>query len=242
MGVRDEVLAKLKSGLKPGDIAKERGITLITVLGYLDQLVGQGRLRRSDILFSIPTEIRQPILNKLSDGHSQSISAIMGRLQRMGLFVDEDDIRVVQKYYDARHALGEIYEDIRAIELGLHERIREALEKEFGPEESGWWRRGIAKEIRVKCQQRREEEEIDSAPEPYRYTDLIDLRTILDKQWAILSRHLPRQATSDKKALLNDLIRLNQIRRMVMHPVRGSIPTEDDFYFLRTLKEKLEFD
>jgi hypothetical protein len=114
------------------------------------------------------------------------------------------------------------------------------LEIEFGSNESGWWHQGISKEIRGKCQQRREDEESDPRPEPYCYTDLIDLRAILDKQWTIISKYLPRQATSDKKALLDDLMRLNQIRRMVMHLVRGGTPTEDDFDFLRGLKERLE--
>ena len=241
MGIREEVLVMLKGGMKPGEIARERAVTLVTILGYLDQLVGRGLLRRSDILFSIPAETRQPILKKLSDGRSQSVPAIMGRLERMGVIVDQEDIIVIQKYHDARYALGEIYEDIRIIEIGLHSLIRTSLEEKFGSGELGWWRQGIPKEIRVKCQQRREEEEGDPAPEPYCYTDLIDLRTILDKQWAILTKYLARQVISDKQALLSDLIRLNQIRRMVMHPVRGGVPTEDDFEFLHSLKERLGF-
>jgi hypothetical protein len=112
MGVRQEVLEKLKSGMKPSEIARERTVTLGTILGYLDQLVGQGQLRRSDILFSIPTEIRQPILELLSDDPSQSISSIMNGLRRISLILDEDDVLVVHKYHDARYALGEIYEDI----------------------------------------------------------------------------------------------------------------------------------
>jgi len=241
MGVREEVLQMLRNGMNPREIASERGVTLATILGYLDQLVGRGQLRRSDILFSVPAEVRQPILDKVSDGRSQSISAVMGRLERSGLVVDEDDILIVQKYSDAAHALGEIYEDIRTIEVGLHNLIRIALEEDFGSEEAGWWRQGIPRDIRVKCQQRREEEETDPAPEPYCYTDLIDLRAILDKQWPILSRHLPNQATGDKKMLLSDLMRLNQIRRMVMHPVRGGVPSEYDFEFLRSLKHTLGF-
>jgi hypothetical protein len=112
----------------------------------------------------------------------------------------QDDVVVVQKYHDARQALGEIYEDIRTIEVSVHNLIRTSLEKEFGSGEAAGWRHGIPKDIGVNCQQRREEEDTDPAPEPYCYTDRIDLRVILDTQWANLNRYLPRQATSDKKA------------------------------------------
>lgn len=54
MGVRDETLALLRSGVEPAEIASRMGVSLKTTLAYLDQMVGEGRLRRSDILLSIP--------------------------------------------------------------------------------------------------------------------------------------------------------------------------------------------
>jgi hypothetical protein len=53
MGVRGEALDLLRDGLLPREIAEYQGVTLATILGYLDQLVGRGDLRRSDILFSV---------------------------------------------------------------------------------------------------------------------------------------------------------------------------------------------
>jgi hypothetical protein len=241
MGVREEVVAALKSGRSPGEIAGERGVTLSTVLGYLDQMVGRGRIRRSDILFSVPVDKRTAIAEKLKDGHSHNAAAVVARLARSGHSVDEDDVEVMLRYGDARHALGDIYEDIRLIEVGLHQLVRRALEKEHGSGELGWWRQGVPSRIRVKCQQRREEDEIETPPDPYCYTDLLDLREILKSKWNILSQHLPAQVAKDKNPLLDDLIRLNHIRRLVMHPVRGGEPTGDDFDFLHSLKERFGF-
>ncbi len=241
MGKRDEALQMLREGLSPREIARRQKVTLSTILGYIDQLIGQGRLRRSDVLFSVPAEKRHAIMSKLTDGRSTNLSAIMGRLQRSGVVVEQEDVVVVQRYGSTGYALGEMYEDIRTIEVGLHSLVRQTLENEFGSDESGWWRRGIPKEIRKKCQERREDDDFDPAPEAYHYTDLIDLREILKRQWPILSIRLPKQTASDKKALLDDLIHLNQIRRLVMHPVRGGRPPDDDFEFLRSLKERLGF-
>lgn len=42
MAAREEVYKKLKNGMTPVEIALERGVTLSTILGYLDQLVGRG--------------------------------------------------------------------------------------------------------------------------------------------------------------------------------------------------------
>lgn len=157
MAVREEVYKKLKNGMTPVEIARERGVTLNTILGYLDELVGRGWLRRSDILFTIPAEIRNPIIIKLIGKGSKSIRSIMNSLKRDGLKIEEGDIEVAIKYHDQKHALGDIYEDIRTIEVGVHQCIRTAFESEYGKEESGWWRKGIPFEIRRKCQERREE-------------------------------------------------------------------------------------
>ena len=241
MGVREDTVTMLQSGKTPGEITRLREVTLATTLNYLDQKVGQGAIRRSDILFSIPRERRNPILRVLQDGGSRSMQAVQGRLNRRGFSFPEEDIDVVLKYGDAGHASGDMYDDLRTIEKWLHSVIRQALESEYGAGESGWWRKGIHKNIRGKCATRREEDDGEPAPHSYAYTDLIDLREVLDKQWRTISEHLPKGAAKDKKSLLAALIRLNEIRRIVMHPVRGGVPSEDDFEFLRDLKAQLTY-
>ena len=50
---------------------------------------------------------------------------------------------------------------------------------------------------------------------------------------------LPTQYRSNRRDFLDAIKRLNGIRRMVMHPVRGASPSEDDFYFVRTFRLNL---
>jgi hypothetical protein len=243
MGARDDTLRMLKQeGLSPAEISKRRGVSLRTTLAYLDQMVGEGKLRRSDILFSVPPEKREAIARAMAEGCPRGAWNIHKALEKSGVKdVTQDEVLVVLSYGDAGHALGDMYEDIRTIEVGLHRFIQEVLEREFGRGESGWWRQGIPAEIRKACQARREDDP-QPADAAYCYTDLIDLRTVLEKQWSTLSKSLPGGVACDRKALLADLLRLNHIRRMVMHPVRGGVPSEQDFEFLRGLKQRLGFE
>jgi hypothetical protein len=211
MGVRDETLALLQEGFDPIVIASKRGVSLNTTLAYLDQMVGEGRLRRSDILLSLPVERRL-------DPHGA-------------------DIFLVGRYGDDESLLGDLYLDLRYIEVTLHQLIQEALMRDFGFDEGGWWRKGIPESIRKSCQVRREED-----PEPveaYCYTDLLDLWEIIEKKWTCCADCIPSE-WRDKPELKRELVRLNHLRRMVMHPVRGLVPKDDDFDFVRRLRRQLE--
>jgi len=234
MGVREDTLDMLRAGLSPKDISQQRDVNINTTLGYLDQLVGRGDLRRSDILFTVPQEMRSLITAYGLPG--EDYRTVYNRIQRSKFDVDPEDVQPVQKYRDARHVLGDMYEDIRAIETYLHAVIGQALLDEYEESETGWWRQGIPESVRKSCVVRQEE---DPAPveDPYCYTDLLDLWHILDKKWAVLSKVLPDEMTTNKQDLRRKLVRLNTIRRNVMHPVRGVMPSEDDFEFVHDLKE-----
>jgi hypothetical protein len=238
MGVREESLQLLWQGLSPKEIAHAKGVSIDTTLGYLDQLVGRGDLRRSDIFFSVPKSIRNSIPASLISSGSFTIQAISNLLKQTNIDVDTEDILVMIKYGDSRHALGDMYEDVRTIETHLHQIIRDTLIEKYGEGEMEWWRQGIPLPIRQTCQSRREEDE-DPVEEPYCYTDLLDLWHILDKQWIILKDSIPDEFKGDKRSLRDKLIRLNRIRREVMHPVRGIIPSEEDFDFIREFKVQL---
>jgi hypothetical protein len=233
MGVREETLDMLREGLSPKEITRRRGVNINTTLGYLDQLVGRGDLRRSDILFTVPKEIRQTITTFGFPGEDHRV--VNDRLQRSEFDVDPEDVQTVQKYRDARHALGDMYEDIRTIETHLHGVIQQVLEEKYGEEMMGWWRQGIPESVRKSCVIRQEEDS-EPVPDPYCYTDLLDLWHILDKQWTVFSKILPDKMTASKQDLRRKLVRLNTIRRNVMHPVRGVVPSEDDFEFVHDLK------
>ena len=186
-----------------------------TIIGYLNQMIGEGKLRRLDVLFSLSREERSQPRTK-------------------------DYQCIVDMYGSSAHALGDMYEELRCVEVKLHKNIRSALQKEYGSDESGWWRSGVSLPLRQKLQSRREE---DSGPtEPYDYTDLLDLADILEKQWAKIAFKVIAEP-SQKKEILADLRRLNQIRRKVMHPVRSGPADdeefEDEFKFVCSFSRKM---
>lgn len=239
MGARDDTLALLRDGLSRREISKHRGVTIATTLGYLNQLVGEGRVRRSDILHSIPRETRTRVMSAIERTPSGSLVTIYIKLDKEALCKEDkiprEDTEVVWRYRDARVPLGDMYEDLRQIEVWLHQFLKAALQEEFGPGEQGWWQKGIPLAVRQDCQARREEDN-EPASEVYSYTTLVNLTAIIDKNWAIVSKHLPGQAASNRGQLLANLLHLNQIRNKVMHPVRGNVPTEEDFEFVQDVK------
>jgi len=68
---------------------------------------------------------------------------------------------------------------------------------------------------------------------------LINLREILDKRWPILSKYMPKELLNQKKDVMERLLRLNRIRNAVMHPVRNTVISEDDFEFVRDFERQL---
>lgn len=207
-----EVAECTLTGSSPAVVAKELGLALSTTLDYLERAVSRGLIRRSDVCFTIPLEARE---SPATDEARQ----------------------VMERFGNTAHALGDMYEDLRGIECSLHSQIRDLLVIEFGPEESGWWRKGIPESVRMKCQQRRES---DPHPldDPYCYTDLLGMHDILNKAWATLNP-LAGELQNDRPKFLRALTRLNEIRRMVMHPARGDAPREDDFQFVADFRRKL---
>jgi hypothetical protein len=187
MGKREQAFELLSDGFDPIEIARRQGVSLTTILGYLDQMIGVGRLRRSDVLFSIDKDRRTRPQTR-------------------------EDREIINRYGSAAHALGDMYENVRCVEVALHTRIREALEYEFGKGEDGWWRKGLPLRLRQKLQERREEDEPPC--EPYAYTDLLDLAEILDKHWGKIASRVV-DLPHDKQKLISDIRYLNRIRRCI---------------------------
>jgi hypothetical protein len=240
MGAREDSVKLLRSGLTPGQISRHRRVSLKTTLGYLDEMVGRGMIRRSDIFFSVTPEVRRQVATVLKPRLATTKQAVRARLERRGFSIDEDDLEVVLRYGNARHALGDMYEDLRTVEVGLHRVVRSGLEVKYGRGDRRWWKLGVPRTIRTKCEKRFHDDP-ESPAHPYAYTDILDLRGLLDKHWQDLSPHVCRDGNADRSGLLRDLERLNRIRRIVMHPVRGRVPSEADFEFLRDVKRRLRF-
>lgn len=237
MGRKHEAVSLLMNGYSPSKIAKKMGVTVSTVMGYLYNQVGEGNIRRSDILFSIDPKTRSMIEDLISELNTTYWFDIYKFAEEKGIKLNKDDLKIYLQLRDARVAFGDMYEFIREIETILHNVIKKILIHEYG---ENWWRKGVPTKVRVACVTAFEE---DTNPSfhPYCYTNLIHLKEIINKQWKIFSKYLPKKIVKDKHVFLCKLAKLNQIRNRVMHPVRGDLD-EKDFVFIREFREYLELE
>ena len=75
MGRSSDVAELVRRGLTPTEIAKELGVTVESVAGYLHRAVGEGLIRRSDIYFSVPKDHRSSDLT-LKQWYSEPAHAL----------------------------------------------------------------------------------------------------------------------------------------------------------------------
>jgi len=225
----------LQEGLSPAQIAERLGISTGSVRQYLWVAVGEGLIRRSDILFSLPKILRQSAELCVSKGNF-SIYDLEGVLDQNEIPYQRVELEMVWNLTVARAGLGDLYEYLISTEKLLHEQIHKVLAAKYG--DTDWWRQGVPEKVRLDCVTAREKD-TDGDGEPFAYTTLIHLREILERQWPQFQNLLPKEAAADKKAFLRDLERLNGIRNRVMHPTRLHKISDDDFEFAREMHRKL---
>lgn len=236
MARKDQAVELLRQGLPPSEIARQMGTTGAAVLQYLCLKIGEGELRRSDLAFSIPEEMRAAVEQAIERTGSSTMGPVLRDLRKHGVRVSRLEVGVYLNFRRARVVLGDMYELVRAVEVRLHSFIKQAFIAEFGEEQ--WWRRGVPDQIRAECAALLEKDP-EPADEPYAYTHMINLREILDKRWPVLSRYMPKDLLNKKKDLMERLLRLNRIRNSVMHPVRNVELNEEDFAFVRNLDAEM---
>lgn len=111
----------------------------------------------------------------------------------------------------------------------LHKMVKQILLAAHG---QNWWRKGIPERVRIECQARREQDD-NPAADAYQYTTFIDVKQIIEKEWATFSTALPNRFALNKRQTLGDLQRINNIRNKVMHPVKDIGEYEEDYLFAR---------
>jgi hypothetical protein len=232
---REEAARLLLAGNSPSKIAAQLRLPLGVVMNSLYNQVGLGRIRRSDILFSIDADTRHAIEKAIAEV-DDAPARVRRALARAGIQVSRADLDVYLKLRDSRVDLGDMYELLRDIELKLHDYVRASLIAEFG--EADWWRQGVPLPVREDCAVMCERD-AEPAESLYCYTTVMNLRLIFEREWSVLSRNLPGRLRADKQAFLQDLVRVNRIRNVVMHPVKGIRMTEDDFDFVRRFHAQL---
>lgn len=228
---RDRVVALLKSGLPPDEVARKMGIARSVVFGHCDSLIVSGKLRRSDVFYSIPQERRNLVRRVF---RQEKISEEEWSISKAKQF--EIDFETMVHYGFAGTFLGDLYEDIRVIEITFHERVCSALARALG--NTAWWNSAVPEKIRAECE-RRQSTDREPSDSIVNYLNLADLTVLVDRQWAILGSLFPRSQPKTKS--LGELRRLTTIRNWVMHPTRGVTPTEEDFVFVRRVKGYVGF-
>lgn len=236
IGRKQQTLQLAREGLSPSAIADRIGVPFATAMSYLYGLVGEGMLKRSDIVFSFDQDARDAIEQAIEKYETTDLRMLRKALAKENVQLRREDLAVYLTLRDARVALGDMYEMVRDVEVALHERVRGAFVAAFG--EDQWWRQGVPAKVRAECAALYEHDP-DPAPEPYAYTSLIHLREILEKSWDVLAPALPPVFQSNRKKLSADLVTLNRIRNAVMHPVRRAVFTDREFLFVRDFARAL---
>jgi hypothetical protein len=233
----ERVAVMIVEGFNPARIAQELKVSTAKVVETVHICVGQGRLRRSEVLFSLSKDFRTQV--DLFEGRELSAERIQTFLSH-GLYPESDleEVRLYILYRTSRAQIGEMYDDLCVLERTLHAKIKSILLRKFGEKDNQWWGTGIPRAVRIACAQAREDN-----PEfqfhAYDYTTLIHLKTILDDNWSLFSKRLPKTVAQNKKQFAIDLNRLNKVRNQVMHPVRGE-PTSEDLHFVRIMRRSLD--
>lgn len=226
--------------LRPVEIARNLKISLPEVIHYLNVAIARGRLSRSDVFFCLDEKFRTTMEESGSQLEKMEEWLMLLTL-KTGYKIDvtAEELSLYFSYSGRHVRMTDLYELISELEYTLHTKIKHVLVQKFGKGERGWWRKGVPENVRADCAAA-QERDTDFYEDPYGYTTLIHLATILVKQWEIFMSRVPLEIAKDKKLLEKNLKKLNSIRNRVMHPVRGGPPTEQDFEFVKSMRQKLK--
>jgi hypothetical protein len=147
--------------------------------------------------------------------------------------------RLTQDKLPANKPSVQAYVYISESESSLHQFVKAKLMQELGEDENDWWMKGIPQKIRLRCVTTREED--PSREEPYTYTNLIDLGTIIANNWGIFDNCFRpfREHVKSKNDVDSMICRVNEIRKRVFHstsPTRMEL-ADEEISFLRSFHE-----
>lgn len=239
MSGSDTCSSALRAGRTPVEIASAQGLSLSSVLGHLDRAVGENKIARSEIYFSLPRQVRAKVEDAARHrGYAPMPGQTLPRIQPIvDLVVGEDPalVQVALRYGPASRYYGDLYELVRRFELGLHGLIKDVLVKKFGLGERAWWYEGVPVSIRKSCAESAEDLgrfDVD----PWSCTYMLDLQAVMKAQWLLFE---PLYRVGGKNEVLSEIKDVNGVRNRVMHPVRDAPPTNDDFDVLENAYARL---
>lgn len=128
------------------------------------------------------------------------------------------------------------YAIIQRTETALQRIVIDTLRAEYGDgQDEAWWYRGIPAPIRKKAAERLEEEQGKGSKESY--LDLIDFRTIAVNNWTLFEEMLALGKNGNKEKRTHWIVRLNDMRKIVMHPAKQQILTWDELTELESFEK-----
>lgn len=118
------------------------------------------------------------------------------------------------------------YAILKRIESTLQRIVIDTLKAEYveGADEA-WWYGGVPAQIRKKAAERLEEEQGKGSKESY--LDLIDFRVIAMNNWNLFGEMVAFEKSGNKEKRTQWIVRLNDMRKIVMHPAKQQVLTWD---------------
>lgn len=228
MGRPDDVASLIRDGRSPADIAQSWDVTVSTVIGYAWRAIGMRQIRVTDVLVTLD----EAVLSVLwSSGSAVDYTLLRRSFPTLG----SDDMETYKAFGAGAGVLGDMYEDLRAIELLLFHFLVDELKRRFGGDELGWWRR-VPSYHREQCVVRREHDPVPLLPE--HYLDFAGLISVLENNKRELRDVLPPHLSPGD--LANRLHEVRRIRNRVFHPLREESPEMHQYLLVGNLRRELE--
>lgn len=133
---------------------------------------------------------------------------------------------------------SQAYEIIRRIETALSQYVLDTVKAEFGVDEAGWWYTSIPQSVRRKIDDRRDEEQGKLSRESY--FDLMDFRDVILANWQLFGSTLGYEKSGNKEKRTSWLVKINQLRNIVMHPSKNVLITLEQLDLLANYDQWLQ--
>jgi len=167
--------------------------------------------------------------------HLERLWSTKGSWEQISFLVDETLLnRVREAAKRIRERLEAVATDVQGEVLESDDMVLEAMAKRIevdlarfvlgamtavGPD---WWEQCVPLPMRQRCAERQEEE--GNRHPKHAYFTLIDLKQLIQKNWQLFEAHLRAAGCQGgKDAALAWLDQLNELRRMVGHPLKKAI-------------------
>jgi len=125
---------------------------------------------------------------------------------------------------------------IQSIEQLLQRHVVETLKHEYVGEDS-WWYDGVPDSIRKKCVERREDAR--GAGKLEHYFDLLDYKAVIRNNWALFKDSMAYDGKGKERGT-SWIGKVNDIRRIVMHPSKRRYVSLNDLETLREIEAWLK--